>query len=197
MILHDAIVRLRDVSAGAGCEDGDLCYAPLPSHHVCRFCRGSCMGVEYGGRVAEISSPQPFSAKMLLKHLFDAPPLKSEKTRAAAVGALTVAAGFLMLTRKLAPCPTVNFDDCLDEMIARCAVKTVYVIGDDIPGLRQALFVEEADLVIATCNAFLTEEGLAEVEEARVLEKELLLLGPEWAGTATLLGIAHGCPYGT
>lgn len=196
MILHDAIVRLREVSAGAGCEDGDLCYAPLPSHHVCRFCRGRCMGVEYGGRVAEMSSPQPFSARMLLEHLFDAP-LKSEKTRAAAAGALTVAAGFLMLTRKLAPCPPVNFSDCLDELVARCAGKTVYVIGDDIPGLRQALFVEEADLVIATGDAFLTEEGLAEVEEARVLDKELLLLGPEWAGTAALLGIAHWCPYGT
>lgn len=196
MILHDAIVRLREVSAGAGCEDGDLCYAPLPSHHVCRFCRGRCMGVEYGGRVAEMSSPQPFSARMLLEHLFDAP-LKSEKTRAAAAGALTVAAGFLMLTRKLAPCPPVNFADCLDELVARCAGKTVYVIGDDIPGLRQALFVEEADLVIATGDAFLTEEGLAEVDEARVLDKELLLLGPEWAGTAALLGIAHWCPYGT
>ena len=86
MILHDAIVRLREVSTGAGCEDGDLRYAPLPAHHVCRYCRGRCLGVEYGGRVAEISSPEPFSARMLLEHLFDAP-LKSEKTRAAAAGA--------------------------------------------------------------------------------------------------------------
>ncbi|MCZ0861239.1 hypothetical protein O0S10_08410 [Methanocorpusculum sp. MG] len=196
MILHDAIVRLREVSAGAGCEDGDLRYAPLPSHHVCRYCRGRCLGVEYGGRIAEISSPDPFSAKMLLEHLFDAP-LKSEKTRAAAAGALSVAAGFLMLTRTLAPCPTVNFDDCLEELAVRCADRLVYVIGDDIPGLRQALFVEEAELVVVTGDALLTEEGLAEIAEARDLEKEVLLLGPEWAGVAALLGIEHWCPYGT
>lgn len=196
MILHDAIVRLREVSAGAGCEDGDLRYAPLPSHHVCRYCRGRCMGVEYGGRVAEISSPEPFSARMLLEHLFDAP-LKSEKTRAAAAGALTTAAGFLMLTRKIAPCPTVNFDDCLEELVAHCEGRLVYVIGDDIPGVRQALFVEEADLVIATGDALLTDDDLGEIEEARSLGKEILLLGPEWAGTAALLGMKHWCPYGT
>ena len=196
MILHDAIVRLREVSAGAGCEDGDLRYAPLPSHHVCRYCRGRCMGVEYGGRVAEISSSEPFSARMLLEHLFDAP-LKSEKTRAAAAGALTVASGFLMLTRKLAPCPTVNFADCLEELATRCAGRLVYVIGDDIPGLRQALFVEEAELVVATGDALLTEDGLADIAEAQALGKELLLLGPEWAGVAALLGIEHWCPYGT
>ena len=196
MILHDAIVRLHEVSTGAGCEDGDLRYAPLPAHHVCRYCRGRCLGVEYGGRVAEISSPDPFSARMLLEHLFDAP-LKSEKTRAAAAGALTTAAGFLMLTRKLAPCPTVNFDDCLEELVARCAGQQVYVIGDDIPGVRQALFVEEADLVIATGDALLTDDCLEEIEEARSLGKEILLLGPEWTGTAALLGMKHWCPYGT
>lgn len=196
MILHDAIVRLREVSAGAGCEDGDLRYAPLPSHHVCRYCRGRCMGVEYGGRVAEISSREPFSARMLLEHLFDAP-LKSEKTRAAAAGALTVASGFLMLTRKLAPCPTVNFADCLEELAARCTGRLVYVIGADISGLRQALFVEEAELVVATGDALLTEDGLADIAEAQALVKELLLLGPEWAGVAALLGIEHWCPYGT
>ncbi|HJJ99559.1 MAG TPA: hypothetical protein O0X23_05105 [Methanocorpusculum sp.] len=196
MILHDAVVRLREVSAGAGCEDGDLRYVSLPSHHVCRYCRGRCMGVEYGGRVAEISSSVPFLARMQLGHLFDAP-LKSEKTRAAAAGALTVASGFLMLIRKIAPCSTVNFDDCLEELTVHCAKRLVYVIGDDIPGLRQALFVEEAELVVATGDALLTEDDLAEIEEARDLGKEILLLGPEWAGAAALLGMKHWCPYGT
>ncbi|MDV0442081.1 hypothetical protein [Methanorbis furvi] len=196
MILHDAVSRLQEVSAGAGCEDGDLQYAPLPKHHVCRFCRGSCLGVEYGGRVAEISSTEPFSARMMLAHLYDAP-LKSEKTRAAAAGALTAAAGFLMITRKLGPCPTVNFDDCLEELVSRCAGKLVYVIGDDIPGIRQALFAEEAELVVVTGDALLTDEGLAEIDEARVLGKEMLFLGPEWSGVAGLLGLEHWCPYGT
>lgn len=193
MILHDAVKRLREISAGAGCEDGDLQYAPLPTHHVCQFCRGRCLGVEYGGRVAEISSSEPFSAKMLLEHLYDAP-LKSEKTRAAAAGALTAAAGFLMLTRKTGPCSTVDFDACLEELVARCAGRLVYVIGDDIPGLRQVLFAEEAELVVVTGEALLMDDDLA---EARALGKEMLFLGPEWAGTATLLGIAHWCPYGT
>lgn len=196
MILHDAIRRLCEVSAGAGCEDGELQYASLPKHHICRFCRGSCLGVEYGGRIAEISSSEPFAARMRLEDLYDAP-LKSEKTRAAAAGALTAAAGFLMMIRKLGPCPTVNFDDCLEELIARCADRPVYVIGDDIPGLRQALFTEEAELVIVTGDALLTDEGLADIEEARALGKEMLFLGPEWAGTAALLEMEHWCPYGT
>jgi hypothetical protein len=196
MILHDAIVRLRDILIDVGCEDGDLRYASLPTHHVCQFCRGRCMGVEYGGRVAEIGSIEPFSARMLLEHLYGAP-LKSGKTRAAAAGALTVAAGFLMLTRRLASCLAVNSGDCLDELLVRCAEWQVYVIGDDIPGLHQVLFVEEAELVIATGDAFLIENGLVEIEVARALRKKILLLGPEWAGAATLLGMEHWCPYGT
>jgi hypothetical protein len=154
------------------------------------------MGVEYGGRIAEISSTEPFSARMLLVHLYEAP-LKSEKTRAAAAGALTIAAGFLMLTRRLAPCPTVNFDDCLEELVVYCAERSAYVIGGDIPGISQVLSVEEAELVIATGDAFLMEGGLVKIEAARALRKKILLLGPEWAGTATLLKIEHWCPYGT
>jgi hypothetical protein len=196
MILHDAIVRLHEILVDMGCENGDLRYVSLPTHPVCQFCHGRCMGVEYGGRVAEISSIEPFSARMLLEHLYGAP-LNSEKTRAAAAGALTVAAGFLMLTRRLASCLAANSDDCLEGLSARCAEKQVYVIGDDIPGLHQVLFVEEAELVIATGDAFLIEHGLAEIEEARALKKKILLLGPEWAGTAALLGIEHWCPYGT
>lgn len=196
MLLHDAVSRLREVSSGAGCEDGDLQYAPLPTHHVCQFCRGSCLGVEYGGRVAEISAAEPFAAAMRLEHLYAAP-LKSAKTRTAAAAALTAVAGFLMLTRKLAPCPTVNFDDCREELAATCAGRLVYVIGDDIPGVHQALMMEEAELVVVTGDALSTDEGLAEIEEARVFEKEMLMLGPSWVGTATLLGIKHWCPYGT
>lgn len=196
MLLHDAVSRLREISSGAGCEDGELQYAPLPTHHVCRFCHGRCLGVEYGGRVAEISAAEPFAATMRLEHLYAAP-LKSAKTRGAAAGALTAAAGFLMLTRKLAPCPTVNFDDCRDELVAACAGRLVYVIGDDIVGVRQALMMEEAELVVVTGDALLTDEGLAEIEEARVLEKEMLMLGPSWAGTAALLEMKHWCPYGT
>jgi hypothetical protein len=154
------------------------------------------MGVEYGGRIAEISSTEPFSSRMLLEHLYGAP-LKSEKTRAAAAGALTVVAGFLMLTRRLAPCSTVNFDDCLEELVAYCAGRSVYVIGDVIPGIRQVLSVREAGLVIATGDAPVTEGGLVEIEAARALRKKILFLGPEWAGTATLLKIEHWCPYGT
>lgn len=196
MILHDAIAHLHELSVDLGDEMGDLFYSPLPPHTVCRYCRGRCLGVEYGGRVAEISSPEPFSARMLLKHLFDAP-LKSKKTRFAAAGALTVACGFLMLTRKLAPCPMMSSDKCLKELIARCAGYLVYVIGEDIPGIRQVLLVEEADLVIVTGDALLTEDFLLEIEEAQILKKELLFLGPEWAGVTALLGIEHWCPYGT
>ena len=57
--------------------------------------------------------------------------------------------------------------------------------------------MEEADLVIATGDALLTDDGLDEIEEARSLGNEILLLGPEWAGTAALLGMTHWCPYGT
>ena len=196
MILHDALKRMREVAAGAGCEDGDLLYAPLLPRRVCRYCHGSCLGVEYGGCIAEISSPEPFSARMLFGHLYDAP-LKSGKTRAAAAGALTVAAGFLMLTRKLGPCSMVKFEDCRKELAAHCSGRQVYVIGDDIFGLQQALFVEEAELVIMTGGALLTDEGLAEIEEARELGKGMIMLGPEWAGAAALMGIQHWCQYGT
>ena len=196
MILHDAVDRLKMVSSGSGCEDGTLMYAPLPGHPVCRFCRGSCMGVEYGGRVAEVSTPEPFAASMRLEYLYDAP-LKSPKTRAAAAGALTVTAGFLLMARKLGACTPAFHADCLAELVRYCSGRVVYVIGGDICGLRQALFVEEADLVIVTGDGLLEDGMLAEIEEAAALKKEMLYLGPSCAGIAALLQQPHWCPYGT
>lgn len=196
MILHEAIEKLQSVAEGSLCEDGVLAYAALPKQHICQFCSGGCLGVEYGGRVAEVSSTVPFTAKMQLDHLYDAP-LKSEKTRAAAAGALTVVSGFLMLTRKLGACPTVNFADCLEELTLFCGERSVYIIGEDISELNQALLIEEAELVLVTGDAVLSEERLLEVEEARLLEKEILFVGPGWSGAAALLGLSLWCPYGT
>lgn len=196
MILHDAVERLREVAEGSLCEDGVLAYASLPKNHICRFCKGSCLGVEYGGRVAEVSTTEPFTAKMQLDNLYAAP-LKSEKTRAASAGALTAAAGFLMLTRILGPCPTVNFEDCLEELVRFCEERLTYIIGEDIPELNQALLIEEADLVLVTGDAVLSEERLTEIDEARSFGKEILFLGPSWSGTAALLGLTLWCPYGT
>lgn len=196
MILHDAVARLKEVSSGSGCDDGTLMYSPLPTHSICQFCRGSCLGVEYGGRVAEVSTPDPFSAKMRLDYLYDAP-LKSQKTRAAAAGALTVAAGFLLMARKLGACSITSQRPCLAELVHYCSGRVVYVIGGDIRGMHQALFVEEADLVIVTGDSLLEEETLAEIAEAESLEKEMLYLGPACAGVAAFLQKPHWCPYGT
>jgi hypothetical protein len=196
MILHEAAEKLRMVSQGSGCGDAPLMYAPLPAHHICRFCTGTCLGTEYGGRVAEISSPEPFPARMRLDDLYGAP-LKSGKTRAAAAGALTAAAGFLMLTRKLSACPPECFDACLAGLVSFCGGRSVYVIGQDIPGIRQALFPEEADLILATGDAVYSGENLFLIDEARALGKEILFTGPEWSGTAALLGLSFWCPHGT
>jgi len=196
MILHDAVKKLHDVAHGMGTEDGDLVYISRPENHICQFCSGSCLEVCFGGRVAEISSPEPFCAKMRLENLYEAP-LKSQKTRAAAAGALTVVAGFLMLIRKLGPCPTVNFEDCHQELVQYLDGKNVYILGRDIPKINQALFLEDADVVVVTGDALLDNDLLAEIDEAILLEKELLFIGPSCAGVASLLGKRPWCPYGT
>ncbi|WP_319378965.1 hypothetical protein [uncultured Methanocorpusculum sp.] len=196
MILHDAVKKLHDVAHGIGTEDGDLVYISRPEKHVCQFCSGSCLQVCFGGRVAEIASTEPFCAKMRLENLYGAP-LKSPKTKAAAAGALTVVAGFLMLIRKLGPCPTVNFEDCLEELVQHLSRKNVYILGRDIPGIQQALFLEDAEVVLVTGDALLSDDLLAEIDEAVVLEKELLFLGPSCTGVAALLGKKSWCPYGT
>jgi hypothetical protein len=196
MILHDAVQKLRALTSGMGTEDGDLTYAYRPEKHICQFCHGSCLEVQFGGRVAEISSTSPFSAKMRLENLYDAP-LKSPKTKAAAAGALTAVTGFLMLTRKLCPCPTVNFEDCREELVQYLEGKTVYLIGGDIPKVKQALFQEEADIVVVTGDALLDDNQLAEIDEAVSLNKEILYIGPSWAGISALLGKKFWCPYGT
>ncbi|RBQ23478.1 MAG: hypothetical protein ALMCE001_17450 [Methanocorpusculum sp. MCE] len=196
MILHDAVKKLHDVAHGMGTEDGDLVYISRPENHICQFCSGSCLQVCFGGRVAEISSTEPFCAKMRLENLYNAP-LKSPKTKAAAAGALTAVAGFLMLIRKLGPCPTVNFEDCLEELTTSLSGKNVYILGRDIPGINQALLLEDADVVLVTGDALLNTDHLGEIDEAIHLEKELLFLGPSCAGVVALLGKKAWCPYGT
>ncbi len=196
MILHDAVKKLHDVAHGMGAEDGDLVYMTRPENHTCQFCSGSCLEVCFGGRVAEISSTEPFCAKMRLEHLYDAP-LKSPKTRAAAAGALTVVTGFLMLIRKLGPCPTVNYEDCHEELVRYLDGKNVYILGRDIPKIKQTLLLEDADVVVVTGDALLDNDLLAEIDEAILLEKELLFIGPSCAGVACLLGKRSWCPYGT
>jgi hypothetical protein len=195
MILHDAIKKLEEHTSGMGCEDGNLQYTEKERGSVCSFCTGKCMEVQFGGRVAEISTPVPFTACMRLENLFPAP-LKSEKTRGAAAGALTAAAGFLMLTRKTCACDSLLADDCRQELVEFCNGRAVYVLGRDIPGLRQALDVSEADLVLVTGDALSDETMLAEIEEAERAGKELLFLGPTCAGVAALLQKKMWCPYG-
>ena len=196
MILHDAIQKLREVSIGMGTEDGYLTYVHRPEKHICQFCHGSCLEVRFGGQVAEVSSPDPFSAKMCLDDLYDAP-LKSQKTKAAAAGALTAVSGFLMLIRKLGPCPTVHYEDCHEELVDYLKGKTVYLIGGDIPKVKQALLPEDADIVVVTGDGLLEEDLLTEIDEAVLLEKEILFVGPSCAGISALLGKKYWCPYGT
>ena len=135
MILHDAIKKLEEYASGMGCEDAALQYTAVERGNVCSYCSGKCMEVQFGGRVAEVSTPVPFTACMKLEDLFPAP-LKSDKTRGAAAGALTAAAGFLMLTRKTCACDSLMADDCRAELIEYCHGRAVYVIGKEIAGLH-------------------------------------------------------------
>ncbi|HJJ30860.1 MAG TPA: hypothetical protein O0X97_01265 [Methanocorpusculum sp.] len=194
MILHDAVEELKKTAFGMGTEDGDLSYRKRACD-VCQFCRGECMAAEFGGRVAEITTPEPFTACMKLENLYDAP-LKSPKTRAAALGALNAAAGFLMLTRKTGACSSIYYEDCLSELQAFCKGKAVYVIGDDIKGIPQTLTADEAELVLISGEAFFEEELIAEIDEVISAGKEILLIGQNCHGLGALLHLAVWCPYG-
>ena len=198
MILHDAVEELKKTSSGMGTEDGDLIFQTL-HNSVCQFCKGEGMGAEFGGRVAEVTTPNPFTARMRLENLFDAP-LKTPKTRAAALGALNAAAGFLMLTRKTGACNSVYHEDCLAELQAFCKGKAVYIIGDDIAGIPQTLTADEAELILISGEAFFEDALLSEIEEARAFgesgEKEIYLIGQNCHGLGALLHLQVWCPYG-
>ena len=153
------------------------------------------MAAEFGGRVAEITTPDPFTACMKLENLFGAP-LKSPKTRAAALGALNAAAGFLMLTRKTGACNSIYYEDCLSELQEFCKGKAVYIIGCDIKGICQTLTADEAELVLISGEAFFDEVLLAEIDEVVSAGKEVLLIGQNCHGLAALLHLAVWCPYG-
>ena len=75
--------------------------------------------------------------------------------------------------------------------------KNVYILGRDIPGLNQALLLEVAEVVLVTGDALLDTDLLGEIDQAVILEKELLFLGPSCTGVAALLGKKCWCPYGT
>ncbi|HJJ78437.1 MAG TPA: hypothetical protein O0X62_01580 [Methanocorpusculum sp.] len=195
MILHDAVVKLREAGEDMGTEDGDLMYQYLPDNHVCQFSRGKCMGCEFGGRISEVSTPEPFSACMRLENIYGAP-LKSPKTRAAALGALSAAAGFLMLNRKTGPCNSVYFEDCRAELIEFCSGKAVYIIGEDIAGIAQTLMPEEAELVLVNGEAFFDDSLVEEIEEVLALGKEVMLIGQNCHGLSALMHLPIWCPYG-
>ena len=195
MILHDAVVKLREAGEDMGTEDGALMYQYLPNNHVCQFSRGKCMGCEFGGRISEVSTPEPFSAYMRLENMYGAP-LKSPKTRAAALGALNAAAGFLMLNRKTGPCNSVYFEDCKAELIEFCAGKSIYIIGEDIAGIVQTLMPEEAELILINGEAFFEDSLVEEIEEVLSLGKEVMFIGQNCHGLSALMHIPVWCPYG-
>ena len=195
MLLCDAVKRLEETSADVGAEDGDLLYQRREGT-ICQFCKGECMAAEFGGRVAEVSTPEPFTARMHLGNMYGAP-LLSPKTRAAAMGALNAAAGFLMLTRKTGACNSVYFDDCRAELLAYCKDKAVYVIGSDIVGVNQTLTPDEADLVLVSGDAFLEDAYLGEIEDVLAQKKEVVFIGQNYHGLAALLHLKIWCPYGT
>lgn len=198
MILLEAVEALKKTSSGMGTEDGDLIFQKL-NDPVCQFCKGDCMGAEFGGCVAEVATPEPFTARMRLENLYDAP-LKSQKTRAAALGALNAAAGFLMLSRKTGACNTVYFEDCLSELQQFCKGRAVYIIGDDIKGIPQTLDADEAELILIQGEAFFDEDLLSEIEEAvasaKACGKQVLLVGENCHGIGALLHLDVWCPYG-
>lgn len=196
MILIDAVKKLRCIAEGMGTEDGDLIFQSLPGNHVCQFCSGKCMGSEFGGHVAEISTPEPFTARMRLDNLFDAP-LKTTKTKYAAAGAITAVSGFLMLTRKTAACSDVMFEDCLAELKDFCSGKAVYIIGKDIEGIPQTLTSDEADLVLISGDAFSDDSMIEEIDEVLESCKDVLFIGPNCTGIAAVLQKPSWCPYGT
>ena len=197
MILNNAISALKTVIHDIGCESCDLKYVPLQDHHTCQFCHGKCMGIEFGGKQACIcsSSVPLFSARVKLSDLFDAP-LKSDKTRVAAAGALTVVSGFLMLNRKISPCSPCDFDNCRLDLIKRCSGLQVCVLGSNIVGLNQVESVEDADLVIVTGDSIVYMDTLIKIDSLTEVGKNILFVGPEWSGVSTLLNLDHWCPYG-
>ena len=109
-----------------------------------------------------------------LENMYGAP-LKSPKTRAAALGALNAAAGFLMLNRKTGPCNSVYFEDCKAELIEFCAGKSIYIIGEDIAGIAQTLMPEEAELILINGEAFFEDSLVEEIEVKEVKPSEAVL----------------------
>ncbi|HJJ47068.1 MAG TPA: hypothetical protein O0X32_02310 [Methanocorpusculum sp.] len=179
-----------------GMDDCDLLYQSKPENERCQFATGEPMTTEFGGRISEITTPESFTAKMHLENMYDAP-LKSPKTRAAAMGALNSVAAFLMLVRKTGPCNSIFTDDCLSELVAHCKKKQVYIIGNDITDIPQTLSADEADLVLINGEAFLENATLEEIAEVLEMNKEFLLIGPNCYGLAALLHLPSWCPYGT
>ena len=196
MILHDAVTKLQEHADTIGIDDCDLLYQAKPENERCQFAAGEPMAVEFGGRISEITTSEPFTARMRLENMYGAP-LKSPKTRAAAMGALNSAAAFLMLVRKTGPCNSVFAEDCLAELAAHCKGKQVYIIGNDIAGIPQTLTADEAELVLINGEAFLDDAGLEEIAEVLEMNKEILLVGPNCHGLAALLHLPTWCPYGT
>jgi len=197
MTIHKAVEKLKETIETLGIDDCDLIFRHLPENEHCQFASGEVMSIEFGGRVAECTTPNPFTAKMKLENLFDAP-LKTEKTKAAAMGALNVVTAFLMLTRKTKTCNSVFAEDCINELASFCNGKKVHIIGLNNKIITEkSENIENADLILINGEAFLDDKKLEEIEKAIETKKDIRLIGPNCHGLAALLHIPVWCPYST
>lgn len=199
-LIASAVTELKEQIKDSGCEDGIVALAQNPTRSLCQYPRGVCVEARFGDRTGHVVTTEPLEVATRVSFMYGAP-LKRPVERTAACAILNAVTGFFCINRKMNACDQAHHAPCLAELAAALEGKKICLVGEaegiaDVLGASLTTATpEEADVLLVTGPALISDEGLATVEAARGT-KPMIFLGPSTAGVATVLGIEHWCPYG-
>jgi len=198
-IITDAVEKLRTLLEGSGCEDGIVTLKRNPDAPRCQYERGVTLEAHFGGGHGQVVTDFPVQATTRISSMYGSS-LASPQERSAALAIINTAAGFLCLARKLRPCSVECFEPCLTSMKTTLTGKRIGFIGTSrvldrefAPQLVKN--PEQADVLLIVSDGAIDEQTLRQVE-AYYLQKQIIFIGPSFAGISALLPMEQWCPYG-
>lgn len=198
-VWEEAQDTFRQSVCGTGCDDGTVILQRCPDAPTCQYQRGVCIEACFGGKKGQIVSNFPITAATRVSFLFGAA-LNTPEKRTAAGAIMNVVMSFLCLARTASSCLPESFGPCrsyLEDELQGVRVFCSGFRGESV----QALGIDtvddpgQAEVILVSGNGVFSGEGVDILEQYRT-SRRIILVGPETAAIAALLGMEHWCPFG-
>jgi hypothetical protein len=198
-VWEEARDAFRQSVCGTGCDDGTVILQRCPGAPTCQYQRGACIEALYGGKKTQMVSNFPISATTRVSFLFGATFNTPEK-RTAAGAIMNVVMHFLCLARTSRSCLPESFGPCRSYLEDELRGVRIFCSGfrhesKEALGLYTVEDPEQADVILVSGNGVFSGEDIDILERYRTTRR-IILVGPDTAAIATLLGMEHWCPFG-